>query len=172
MRNITTKEKLLDNAKIWEDKDKALYFYNRALEYCTTEKEKTEILEKIRLMTEVHEIADDITEISEFKDKLNEVMEEKTFKSYIEDYFKGDFIQDYIILDLAGSFKIRFNNENYDSIPFEIRIGLFKFICDDHHYDWKYIIEDLDRYLRYGVCGELNQVIFEICPKEFLETLL
>lgn len=70
-------------------------------------------------------------------------------------------------LNNEGIFKL-FKKETYNLIPFELRIGLLKFICDNT----KCNLLDTYGLILYGGPTELkkeNKTI-QICPKEFLET--
>jgi hypothetical protein len=81
-------------------------------------------------------------------------VEEKNFNWYVEQY---NLIDKYFLDILTGRFA---------GIPFEIKIGLLKFICDE-------IQIDLLDYITSYISGERmpDQRIKNICPKEFLESI-
>jgi len=67
-----------------------------------------------------------------------------------------------------------YNKTDYKCIPFEFKIGLLKYICNDQHFktiDFAHLVMDiaLKNYLdaRY----ESLQIIVKICPKEFLQSI-
>jgi hypothetical protein len=92
--------------------------------------------------------------------------EVKDFNLYIEEYFKAFrhiHISEIIIPDLKGLFK----ENKYLYIPFEIKIGLLKFICDDLGHgkvQFVYVLDCINK-------KEVGFKLLEICPKEFLYSI-
>ena len=94
---------------------------------------------------------------------------QKSFNDYVNEYFDSKQFYEksrkdvYIILVNKGV-----------SCPFEVKIGILKFICDDIGINWSnYII--YRNHIRMGMEG-LNGSAFSelenILPKEFIEILL
>ena len=64
---------------------------------------------------------------------------------------------------------------DFNSIPFELKIGLLKFICDDVGLRWVAFllaydrgVDELDKFM----AGEKFDLIKKIIPKEFLKSIL
>ena len=106
------------------------------------------------------------------------VREEKDFEWYIEKYLSGNLkgrplglpqdIQSYIYNDF-NTLQRNFKTKTYCKIPFEIRIGLLKFICDDMfpEYGIMQLILDWKIKAKTKMCFH----IVETCPIGFLESL-
>lgn len=79
-------------------------------------------------------------------------------------------------LAMATNLSSDFINNNYDEIPFEFRIGLFKYICDDLEIDNENMFYFLTEYKNMKANGEkwttVNFNYLEtICPKKYLMSL-
>ena len=94
--------------------------------------------------------------------------EGKSFQWYLIEYEKKiRNISNLYELDVEIPLQMR----NFTSIPFEFRIGLLKFICDDlclqrHEYIEILAILSYKQELSSSRMDKIRQ----ICPKEFLET--
>lgn len=79
--------------------------------------------------------------------------EVKDFKWYANKYFKD------------GRYRLAYQIADYDSIPFEFKIGLLKFICDD-------LKDDILMILTLIRAGQSNMTkTGKICPPEFLNSI-
>jgi hypothetical protein len=61
--------------------------------------------------------------------------EVKDWNWYVNEYFDGGSLVRYKDWTIEAV-KAIINKEDYNSLHFEIKIGLFKFICDDLKYNW------------------------------------
>lgn len=90
--------------------------------------------------------------------------EVKDFKWYVKKYFER---YNKYLNTTKDEFPVNENfieKENYKYVPFEIRIGLLKFICDDMECDWKLFIDIKESKPEFTkVCA--------ICPSEFLNSI-
>jgi hypothetical protein len=102
-------------------------------------------------------------------------IEVKDWKWYIEEYFKVSntntklanllsFISDSYLETTKKHFLIK----KVDSI-WEYKIGLLKFICEDLGYDYIYI---LNLIKHENITRKQYKKLFDICPKEFLKSVL
>lgn len=127
-----------------------------------------------------------ITEETKIKDLISEGYELSTFdcdimtvgqgKQRIELNFRKKEVKDFkwyankYQQSLNDSNKILTRNiyvvdNNYDAVPFEFKIGLLKFICDDIGADWMQFLD-----IRESKTESLK--VTEICPKEFIKSIL
>ena len=90
--------------------------------------------------------------------------EVKDFKWYVKKYFER---YNKYLNTTKDEFPVNENfieKGNYKYVPFEIRIGLLKFICDDLKCDWKLFIDIRESKPEFTkVCA--------ICPPEFLNSI-
>jgi len=99
----------------------------------------------------------------------------KTFEQYIEGYLAGFnhnitsnniryWIYDENLILLSDSYK---NKEKlYGYFPFELNLGLFKFICDDIDLDWYKALTNL----KLGIPRKTK--LHDILPKEFINQII
>lgn len=93
--------------------------------------------------------------------------EVKDFDWYVRKYLlkiDKDGLDNLLPLTLRA---ISFKAGNYASIPFELKIGLLKFICDDMDFYFQ-------EYITHTCSGnetKCTMTIKSICPKEFLESI-
>lgn len=107
---------------------------------------------------------------------------QKDFDWYIKQFFTtGEYeepcskhMSDWLTLDDIADLETRFMDKNYASIPFEIKIGMLKYICDDVDVHWANMMSFLNNRYINKLKG-LNSSSFErvsvLCPKEFLESI-
>jgi hypothetical protein len=100
----------------------------------------------------------------EFKKK-----EEKNFEWYIDEYFNNgsghySYIRNGIKSDVIDIYKAGLQ-VNYGAVPFEIKIGLLKFICKKMKYNLFSVIHSIHTY------GAASLKITNIIPVEFLESI-
>lgn len=108
-----------------------------------------------------------ITLIAEKKDK--------TFEQYVEEYFalkEGIHKLTHILINVSGV--VERNKEAILTRPcgvlFEIRIGLFKYICDDLKLNWLAVISG--KWMFSQTYSPVYQRLQNIIPKEFLDSLV
>jgi arabinogalactan endo-1,4-beta-galactosidase len=106
--------------------------------------------------------------------RLKSKVETKDFNWYIDTYLRENV--------KVSCFSLNYNdlmNGNYNKVPFEIKIGLLKFIYDDIEFEYKKHFEvalsEIRSLLRIKtiaitVSGIANEIM-SICPKDFLESL-
>lgn len=92
------------------------------------------------------------------------VEEEKNFNWYVNKYFG---IENYIEGSKYVTFKDYLLSYRYNEVPFELKIGLLKFICDDNDTDLIYCIYNI----KENNPGFGQDMIRKLCPKEFLESI-
>jgi hypothetical protein len=95
------------------------------------------------------------------------VKEEKNFEWYVKEYHTK--------IHNGNSVSIIHNLliENYSNTPFEIKIGLLKFICDDCNCSYTLIINSLTmKGTGFEFGGEGFSKVKSICPEEFLNSIL
>lgn len=93
-------------------------------------------------------------------------------KKEVKDFkwYKAKFIKKSIFHGFSGTILAAFELNMFDSMPFEYKISLLKFICDD-------IKLPIDSYLSYLHLGygniESNTIknLESICPQEFLNSI-
>jgi len=95
---------------------------------------------------------------------------QKSFEIYIDEYLKQldcNYFSEYCD-DNEGLFGNRFPFvfKSFNTIPFEYRIGLLRFICED----LGIIFYQTSLYTILKSCDSQIEELREICPKEFLET--
>lgn len=100
----------------------------------------------------------------ELKITIYKKEEVKNFDYYIRYYFTQRDIR-WNVSTIKGYVQDLFFREDYKNIPFEIKIGLLKFICDDL---------DLLFYTTYHyICNDSHtrnyERISKICPNQFLQ---
>lgn len=71
-------------------------------------------------------------------------------------------------LAMAANLSSDFINNNYDEIPFEFRIGLFKYICDDLDVQWTLVLE----YCVEKPYLDRIKTITNLLPEEFINSLI
>jgi hypothetical protein len=82
----------------------------------------------------------------------------KNFDWYIDEYI----MHNQLLSETHRNYKKRFKDKDFEAIPFELRIGLLKFICDDQGMDIKFQIIHLDN----SGCH-----VYKVCPKAFIDSL-
>jgi hypothetical protein len=112
--------------------------------------------------------------------------EVKNFEWYVYNYLNPkqeqlhhSNIRTWINSESLDVLSTRIIHNDLSTIPFGIKIGLLKFICDDIEYSsWYFDIMPLYESLNPKEHGHkdavrlpINQKIQEICPKEFLESI-
>jgi len=141
--------------------DEAIEF----IEYLLTNKEEMKITEETKvkdLIPEGYELDGnkawklDTDEEMCIPIKKKEV---KDFNWYVKEYFNK--IPHGLLPNNIG-IKSDFIVGVYEVIPFEIKIGLLKFICDDINCSWMRIVDGSDKDM---------EPIMKICPKEFLNSI-
>jgi hypothetical protein len=94
----------------------------------------------------------------------------KDFDWYVKKYFdKG------LELNMAAHVNYRHAllNGVYYILPFEIKIGLFKFICDDLKVDYAATLHYINNFHSGSTCHQAKyHILYAVCPKEFLESLV
>jgi hypothetical protein len=95
--------------------------------------------------------------------------EVKDFNWYKDEFFKKSRMIKSLSPEYMGGILYHFSCGGiyYEHIPFEIRIGLLKFICDDLKMSWREFIEDRHKIGKPNVFGK----VYSICPKEFINSL-
>jgi len=98
----------------------------------------------------------------------------KDFEWYAKEYF-NERISKFTIFE-KDKFLEKILYETYKPIPFELRIGLFKYICDDLEIDNENMFYFLTEYKNMKANGEkwttVNFNYLEtICPKKYLMSL-
>lgn len=88
--------------------------------------------------------------------------EVKDFDWYWQKYSEEGLLRNW--KGLCLNFKLK----DYDGIPFEMKIGLLKFICDDIKIDISQILYNLS-FIENAVV--INEKLSNICPKEFLDSI-
>jgi hypothetical protein len=89
-------------------------------------------------------------------------MEEKDFMDYFNDYLK--YLESFSTAVYLG-YTAAFSMGEYDEIRFEIKIGLFKFICDELKLDWTTEIA-----LVFNP-RPISKELYRICPAEFINSI-
>ena len=100
--------------------------------------------------------------------------EEKNFEWYIERYLTNPFghlshLKNWFSSGRGETLKIWLLANDLEAVPFEIKIGLLKFICDDLNIEFLHVltyIKSSDRLLFEG-----SNKLVRLCPKEFLESI-
>ena len=96
----------------------------------------------------------------------------KDWEWYVEEYFKSNDTKiklSNVLSNVSNTYlktvKEQFLNKNFSTV-WEYRIGLLKFICDDLVYSFVSVLIDINSTRRS------YKKIYEICPKNFLESIL
>lgn len=130
-------------------------------------------------------IKTDVSYIFEFKDgrKLNyeekyfkdfqefwQPIEEEDFERYVEEYLNQEK-KDSIITNWLNDYPARhiqnlLNNKKYELIPFEIKIGILKYICDDFDWSLMHVISTIAENDK-----EALETLFNICPFLFIDSI-
>jgi uncharacterized protein YeeX (DUF496 family) len=84
----------------------------------------------------------------------------KDFEWYIDEYI----MHNQLLSEPHRNYKKRFKDKDFEAIPFELRIGLLKFICDDNKYGLPFVLSHIDKY-------DDGDPLLEHCPKKFLDSL-
>ena len=98
--------------------------------------------------------------------------EERNFEWYVEQYLKSHFIY-FIREDYVESMKVQLLKGYFKIVDFEIKMGLFKFICKDIAENsniklpWLYTLVLVQNYTKHTS----RPKIMDICPKEFLDSI-
>ena len=90
---------------------------------------------------------------------------QKSFDYYTADYLIG-FCNKHSMHTSDYYLRLGVNN-----LPFEIKIGLLKFICEDIGYSFYHVIRSIYHKNWSSDNGD-NARIFEICPISFLKSIL
>lgn len=90
----------------------------------------------------------------------------KDFDWYINGYFERMRLSKVDLRTIGVMMSLE--RGEYESIPFEIKIGLLKFICDDIDVDWKIAVFYDHKYT--ATCHIIK--LSKICPEEFLKSTL
>lgn len=135
---------------------------------------------KITSKTTIKELLDNGYQLIQvIKDNEITTITEKAFRKNFEWYYN-----EYIKLKYSSShgnllnksfskdgcfFLELFALKDYKTIPFELKIGLLKFICDDFNIDLRVFI----KFLKREMVNSANDIykIDEICPKDFLNSI-
>lgn len=95
---------------------------------------------------------------------INFEAKQKDFDTYIKEY-----LTPFLSSELGQSFNDKmiefYNKKDYSNIPFEIKIGLLKFICDDLKINWYSAL--IYKYNNLKWYKEIKN----ICPKDFLNSI-
>jgi hypothetical protein len=92
----------------------------------------------------------------------------KNFIWYVGQYYVNNL--SFLINKSKFEFQDSFISLNYDVIPFGLRIGLLKFICED----LKLTLDDMYHYLRVYYVDDMPSkfdTIYSIVPSEFMDSL-
>lgn len=94
--------------------------------------------------------------------QIHKKKEVKDFKWYAKDYTLKS--RNYTEISKLYKLEMQLNANDFDSIPFELKIGLLKFICDDIECDWKLFLDIRESKPEFTkICA--------ICPAEFLNSI-
>jgi len=85
--------------------------------------------------------------------------EVKDFKWYANKYFKD------------GGNRLSYQIADFDSIPFEFKIGLLKFICNDIGVDLFFVLFRLSYKTYDGSVMPTDEKLDHVCPAEFLNSI-
>jgi hypothetical protein len=91
------------------------------------------------------------------------------FDWYVKQYFKKDSLDISLASNWCNtpeSMSGWILRENYRFIPFELRIGLLKFICDELEISYRYVINAINTHL----ISDIMRKICDICWPAFLES--
>ena len=94
----------------------------------------------------------------------------KDFEWYESHYF-NQAISLNIATEKSGYVRDLILRKEYDKIPFEIKIGLLKFICDSIGVVWSDILFDKMNYANFTSKTDYSGVL-GICPKEFIQSIV
>ena len=93
--------------------------------------------------------------------------EVKDFKWYVGEYMNAAYFN--IKYKVHGNICDSFRSENFDKVPFEFKIGLLKFICDDLGVPFRlYLSGEYAESPKYET--EIRE-LKSICPQEFLNSI-
>lgn len=90
----------------------------------------------------------------------------KDFEWYAKEYF-NERISKFTIFE-KDKFLEKILYETYKPIPFELRIGLFKYICDDLDVQWTLVLE----YCVEKPYLDRIKTITNLLPEEFINSLI
>lgn len=93
--------------------------------------------------------------------------EVKDFNWYVNKYFWDENRFCHILTVSRAGFHDSMKIGKFEYVPFEFKIGLLKFICDDLKISWKEFIDNRDKIHQTVGCGK----VYIICPKEFINSL-
>lgn len=102
---------------------------------------------------------------------------QKDFARYIREYFELDNDEDsirainYLTLDDIETLRVLFIDEMYDTIPFEYKIGLLKFICDDLGLYFFDVIANIHDDYKDDL-WECTEKVLTVCPESFLKSIV
>lgn len=104
--------------------------------------------------------------------------QKKNFEWYYNEYCKLEFLVgsgvNYEVRDTkAVEFITLFYRQNYNNIPFEIKIGLLKFICDDLCIELLSYLDSIYGNAEIITVKQNKQIkqLSKICPKDFLNSI-
>jgi hypothetical protein len=89
---------------------------------------------------------------------LIKVEPKKDFEWYVKKYLVNEFL-DKVRLGIL------FHNNNWQNIPFEIKIGLLKFICDNNGLSFRRVLHELDSKLCFDKFDDSIKRIALLMPK-------
>lgn len=95
--------------------------------------------------------------------------QKKDFSFYVDQYLyengsTNDQIVNWLSEDIISIAKHRLKTSQFSLVPWEIKMGLFRFICKEKKLDW---VEEMEEY-------EVNNIAYsikDILPQEFIDDL-
>ena len=84
----------------------------------------------------------------------------KDFDRYVDEYF----MYNELLSEHHRNYKKRFKDKDFEAIPFELKMGLLKLICDDNKYSLPFVLSHINKY-------DDSDPLLEHCSKKFLESL-
>jgi hypothetical protein len=136
---------------------------------------------EITKKTTIGELIPDGYEISEQTISTNGIhfnlkKTKKDFESYVDLYLFDDvefklsdihLINSYLSTSAINTIKSNILSRTYNKVPFEIKIGLIKFICDDLQLNFNYVLNGFNT----GLVSIGMTKFYNIVPIEFMQTI-
>lgn len=104
----------------------------------------------------------------------------KDFSFYVDQYLyengsTNDQIVNWLSDDIISVAKYRLKTNQFSLVPWEVKMGLFRFICDEHKMTWNDIVGFFVYYNSGTInnCSEqyLGNRVISILPQEFIDDL-
>lgn len=110
-------------------------------------------------------VSDHSPKVTAIEYRKKEKKEIKSFYLYVRHYLEKEFCMGYINTATYDDIMVNLYTNCFSQVPFELKIGLLKFICNENHMELTKVIRN------YENRADFSKQIRDICPKEFLDSI-